>query len=304
MASYTKINLKIKYILCKFIFVIIGKLPSGKICNFLNFSLVIILGSNHTRRLEILKRKILNINLHPSQDIIFERLGTNNATVFIGDSHAEFCGRNFVSKKYYNNFYTYHTGATLLSTFGTSDDLLMRIFYFINLFKKKFYKEYTKINIVFSFGEIDIRTFFFQSLKVDKSFKNENLFFKFLADNFFQNFTRLHSLVNKKNEKKIHFFFKGITPPTYIKNYTIKNLKEFDKIRSSNDFPILGLLKDRIRWNKKLSKIIERKCNKNIKFIKLDKENYAKDGSLNSKKSVDNIHLDDVVLIKKIQKKI
>ena len=64
------------------------------------------------------------------------------------------------------------------------------------------------------------------------------------------------------------------------------------------------MLKDRIRWNKKLSKIIERKCNKNIKFIKLDKENYAKDGSLNSKKSVDNIHLDDVVLIKKIQKKI
>ena len=78
----------------------------------------------------------------------------------------------------------------------------------MNFFSKKFYKKYTKINIVFSFGEIDIRTFFFQSLKFDKSFKNENLFFKFLADNFFQNFTRLHSLVNKKNEKKNHFFFK------------------------------------------------------------------------------------------------
>ena len=49
----------IKYLVSHLIFKIINFLPAGKICNYLNYYLVVYLGSNHKRRLWNLKKTIL-----------------------------------------------------------------------------------------------------------------------------------------------------------------------------------------------------------------------------------------------------
>ena len=48
----------IKYLISFIIFKIIHYLPAGKLCNILNFRLVIFLGSNHIRRLRNLKKLV------------------------------------------------------------------------------------------------------------------------------------------------------------------------------------------------------------------------------------------------------
>ena len=94
-----------------------------------------------------------------------------------------------------------------------------------------------------------------------------------------------------------------MTPQTNMKSFKPKNSKEFEKIRKKKDFPVLGKLKDRIRWSQKLSKIIKKKCEYlNIKFLKLSKENYSKSGSINSKFTLDHCHITEIKLLKKIQK--
>ena len=111
----------IKYLILFIIFKIINFLPTGKICNLLNFFLVVYLGSNHKRRLWNLEKSILKQRCLDFEKIYFQsQKKCKRIFIFVGDSHAEFYGRNFINNDSKKIFFTFHTGPTLLTTFGTS----------------------------------------------------------------------------------------------------------------------------------------------------------------------------------------
>jgi len=286
---------------------------SSKVNERLNHLLIILIGSNHSRRLDNLKKIIKNRPLYDYELINFEYFSPINnykrISIFVGDSHSEFYGRNFnlnSNKNKKNLFLTYHTGPTLLSTFGTSSQLIKRIYNFIIFIKNYNLNKTSSLNIIFSLGEIDIRNFYYQVLKLDKSFKNEKILTKFIVNSFLENFLNLQDILKKNKIKKIKFFFKDITPTTYRKNYNPKTIKDLERIRKNNSsFPVIGELKKRIYWREILSNKIKTKCrNNNIKFIELSKENFNKIGCLNKLKTFDNSHISDLKLLREVQLKV
>jgi len=275
--------------------------------------LIILIGSNHSRRLDNLKKIIKNRPLYDYELINFEYFSPINnykrISIFVGDSHSEFYGRNFnlnSNKNKKNLFLTYHTGPTLLSTFGTSSQLIKRIYDFIIFIQNYNLNKTSSLNIIFSLGEIDIRNFYYQVLKLDKSFKNEKILTKFIVNSFLENFLNLQDILKKNKIKKIKFFFKDITPTTYRKNYNPKTIKDLERIRKNNSsFPVIGELKKRIYWREIVSNKIKTKCrNNNIKFIELSKENFNKIGCLNKLKTFDNGHISDFKLLSDVQLKV
>ena len=125
----------LKYFISSIIFKIINYLPTGKLCNILNYYLVVYLGSNHIRRLWNLKKIIKKKKLYEYEKITFTKKNSSTITVFIGDSHSDYYGRNFKNAKFNENFLTYHTGPTLLITFATSREIILRIYDFILFLK-------------------------------------------------------------------------------------------------------------------------------------------------------------------------
>ena len=135
--------------------------------------------------------------MYEYEKITFTKKNSSTITVFIGDSHSDYYGRNFKNAKFNENFLTYHTGPTLLITFATSREIILRIYDFI-LFLKNINSNKKKINIIFSFGEIDIRTFFYQTLYLDNNFNNETIFINFIVNSFKDNFESLNLMLKKK----------------------------------------------------------------------------------------------------------
>jgi hypothetical protein len=183
---------------------------SSKVNERLNHLLIILIGSNHSRRLDNLKKIIKNRPLYDYELINFEYFSPINnykrISIFVGDSHSEFYGRNFnlnSNKNKKNLFLTYHTGPTLLSTFGTSSQLIKRIYNFIIFIKNYNLNKTSSLNIIFSLGEIDIRNFYYQVLKLDKSFKNEKILTKFIVNSFLENFLNLQNMLKKNKIKKV-----------------------------------------------------------------------------------------------------
>ena len=295
----------IKYLISFIIFKIINFLPPGKICNLLNFFLVVYLGSNHKRRLWNLKKSILKQRSHDFEKIYFKsQKKCKRIFIFVGDSHAEFYGRNFINNDSKKIFFTFHTGPTLLTTFGTSRKIIIKIFEFIKFIQKYFSKNKPEVNIVFSFGEIDVRTYFYQELKLDKNFLNEKEFLNFISNQFAENFKYLKSLISMNKIKNINFLFKEMTPQTYSKYFTPKNSFQLNKIRNKNEFPVFGKLKDRVMWSKKLSIKMKSICSQNkIKFIKLSYNVYDKNRSLNKKITFDNGHISNLSDLVDVQNK-
>ena len=296
----------IKYLVSHLIFKIINFLPAGKICNYLNYYLVVYLGSNHKRRLWNLKKTILKQEHLDFEKIDFENIKKfKKIFIFVGDSHAEFYGRNFLFNNTKKKFFTYHTGPTMLTTFGTSRKLILKIFQFIKFIENFYSKNKPEINIIFSFGEIDIRTYFYQELKIDKNFASEKEFIDFISKQFIENFKYLKSLILFNKMKKINFFFKEMTPQTYSKYFTPKNSYHLQRIRENSNFPVVGNLKNRVMWSKKLSIKLRLICNQNkIKFIQLNKNVYDKNGSLKKKISFDDGHISNLTDLIEVQKKI
>ena len=300
-----------KYFICILLKKIARFLPnSSKLNELLNFFLIILIGSNHSRRINNLNKSIKNIRAHDFEYIKFKSFYPKNnfkqISVFIGDSHGEFYGRNFNLNKDIKNFFlTYHTGATLLATVGTSENLIKKIFNFIKFFKYYNLKKDHTLNIIFSFGEIDVRNFYYQALKIDKSFKNEKKLTNFIVDCFSENFLNLKKILKKNNFKKVKFFFKDITPTTYSNNYNPKNNIGLEKIRYFHPSPVIGSLKQRVYWRNILSNQVKIMCKRNnINFIHLKKTNFAKNGSINKLKTFDHFHISNLELLEDVQTKI
>jgi hypothetical protein len=279
------------------------------VSNYITYFLILINGSNHPRRIKNIHKIINNVYLNDYERIknvnfICERKKYKIVNLFVGDSHAEFFGRTFFNTDSDKLFLTFHTGATLLSEFGSSTYVINKIYKMINFLRSYCLRSHVKLNVIFCFGEIDVRTFFYQKIKIEKIYKNTSDYSNSLSKNFHKNFVNLRKILIQKEIVNVNFYFNDIVPPSSKKYYLPENLKVIQKIRTFIQFPNFGTLKKRISYRKNLIQNMKiRLKNEQIKFLDLNK-NEEKIIYLSRKNSIDGHHVTDFKLIKKIHKQI
>lgn len=285
----------LKNILLKAIFLIKKKINH----TIIDKALIILLRSNHPKRYFPEYRKFNNeINF---KSILFDNKKYDNLNLFIGDSHSEFYGRNYPDfDKDKNLNLTYWIGPVLLINFVTSSHISKEIINFINFISNKI--RYKKLNIVLSFGEIDIRNSFYQILKIDKSFTNVNRLLSFIKKNLTN---QIDIIKNNINVSKYDIFFHDIQPTPNKHGINPKNKSELIKIKNIN-FPVLGSIKTRVYWRKKLENYLFKNQNKiGIKYIRQNSLIFdRKNNAINLKFTKDNNHTNDSSLLYDYQNKI
>jgi hypothetical protein len=285
----------IKNILLSIFFLIQKKISHS----IIDKTLIILLRSNHPKRY-YLEYKKFNSKIN-FKSLLFDNKNYNNLNLFIGDSHSEFYGRNFSKlDKDKNLNLTYWLGPILLLNFLTSKRISKKIINFVNFINKKV--KYKKLNIILSFGEIDIRNSFYQILKVDKSFGNTNELFFFIKKNLMDQVTFIK---NNINVSKYNLFFHDIQPTPNKNGMCPKNKEELVKIKNIN-FPVLGNLKNRVFWRKKLEDYLFKNQDKiGIKYIRQNSIIFdRKNNAINLKFTKDNNHTHDSILLFDYQNKI
>lgn len=213
-------------------------------------------GSNHPKR-----------NIKNFSNKYFPEKNIKQKIFIVGDSHCEYYGRNFkfVQKNYNINFYSIWSGPTLLINFANNKNLIIETFE-----KIKKINDGSKIIVIFTFGEIDIRTAFYKLIYIYKIFKNENELINHYLISLKNMVAFIEDEIAKKIVKcKIKVYFKEITPTTQEIGYTPKNLTELNKILKKNPFPVLGLNKKRRKWHEALNNKIK---NINLKRFKVGKK--------------------------------
>lgn len=285
----------LKNILLKAIFLIKKKINH----TIIDKALIILLRSNHPKRYFPEYRKFNNeINF---KSILFDNKKYDNLNLFIGDSHSEFYGRNYPDfDKDKNLNLTYWIGPVLLINFVTSSHISKEIINFINFISNKI--RYKKLNIVLSFGEIDIRNSFYQILKIDKSFTNVNRLLSFIKKNLTN---QIDIIKNNINVSNYDIFFHDIQPTPNKHGINPKNKSELIKIKNIN-FPVLGSIKTRVYWRKKLENYLFKNQNKiGIKYIRQNSLIFdRKNNAINLKFTKDNNHTNDSSLLYDYQNKI
>ena len=161
---------------------------------------------------------------------------------------------------------------------------------------KKFGKS-NKYHIILTFGEIDIRTSFYQFLKVYKT--HENL--EILLNDIINSLNETIFLIKKKLKypNNLKFYFKEPTPTTNREGYLTTNIEEVKKLIFSLQFPIMGKASDRVIWHKSLVEKLKRN-NDNLTFLEISKNNYNDKGAINQKFSDDH-HITSAKLIQEFQ---
>lgn len=285
----------VKNILLKIFFLIQKKISHA----IIDKTLIILLRSNHPKRY-YLEYKKFNSEIN-FKSLLFDNKNYDNLNLFIGDSHSEFYGRNFSKLDRDKNLnLTYWLGPILLLNFLTSKKVSKKIINFINFINNKV--KYKKLNIILSFGEIDIRNSFYKILKIDKSFCNTNELFFFIKKNFTNQVTFIK---NNINLTKYDLFFHDIQPTPNKNGICPKNKSELAKIKNIN-FPVLGNLKNRVYWRKKLANYLFKNQKKiGIKYIKQNRIIFdLKNNAINLKFTEDNNHTHNSILLYNYQNKI
>jgi hypothetical protein len=286
----------IKNILLRIFFFIQKKISN----TIIDRTLIILLRSNHPKRY-YLEYKKFNSTVN-FKSLLLDNKNYNNLNLFIGDSHSEFYGRNFSKLDRDKNLnLTYWLGPILLLNFLTSKKVSKKIINFVNFINNKV--KYKKLNIILSFGEIDIRNSFYQILKVDKSFRNTNELFFFIKKNLMKQVTFIK---NNINVSKYNLFFHDIQPTPNKKGICPKNKWELAKIKKKIKFPVLGSLKNRVYWRKKLVDYLFKNQDKiGIKYIRQNSIIFdRKNNAINLKFTKDKIHTHDSILLFDYQNKV
>jgi hypothetical protein len=285
----------IKNILLRIFFLIQKKISHS----IIDKTLILLLRSNHPKRYYLEYKNFNNkINF---KSLFFDNKNYNNLNLFIGDSHSEFYGRNFSKlDKDKNLNLTYWLGPILLLNFLTSQKISKKIINFVNFINNKV--KYKKLNIILSFGEIDVRNSFYQILKIDKSFSKTNEFFFFIKKNLTNQVTFIK---NNININKYNLFFHDIQPTPNKNGMCPKTKEELVKIKNIN-FPVLGNLKNRVYWRKKLADYLFKNQDKiGIKYIRQNSIIFdRKNNAINLKYTKDNNHTHDSILLFDYQNKI
>ena len=296
----------IKYLFIKLLIYTYYKLNNYKsfkesrLSDYFHLILLLIIKSNHVRRPLIYLNK--KNNSHEFKEINWGQVkNPENIYIIIGDSNSEFLGRNYKKNaKTKCIFYTLWTGPTLMISFCKSKEILDKTIFLIQkiIYLHGVNKKY---HFVFSFGQIDIRTVFYNFLIVEKYFKNE----KEIINNYVTSFNEIVKIFKKKIKQKFknlkfEMYFKEINPSSGKKG----SLPSREKINSLNRklaFPVFGELKQRVRWRNKLNKNLLNYKGRVYKFILNDKRITNKSGIFD-KKYGDGNHITDNNLIIEFQK--
>jgi hypothetical protein len=175
----------------------------GILLDFISFFLILIIGSNHPRRIRNVYKINKNIYLNDYEKIknvnfICQINKCKVFNLFVGDSHSEFFGRNFVDSDNNKLFLTFHTGPTTLSEFGSSPNIINKICKIINFLDFFCLRHDINLNLIFCLGEIDVRMFFYKKIKIENFFNNINDCSRYLSKNFHKNFKNLRKKLAQK----------------------------------------------------------------------------------------------------------
>lgn len=271
----------------------------SRISDYFHLFWILVLGSNHPNRFELFMHRRKKINE-------FEKIywksnnSANNIYIIVGDSHSELYGRNYNSNYDKNcKFITLWLGPILLIKFLKSHSLMNRSIFFINKIINIFGRSKT-YHIIFSFGEIDIRSFFFRTLELNKSYKNIDILLNNYSKLIRNRINEMRNNINKKNH--IYFYFKEPPPTTSKNGYLPKNRNEMIKIYNTEDCPIFGKVIDRVNWYKKFKK----KFLENIdlyNYLENSQKCFNINGTLNNDIS-DSIHVNSEEIIQEFQNKL
>ena len=289
---FIKIKYFILYFFLKIIYKFSNKINYLNFYDFLSFNLV---GSNHPKRLDLIKDKLLSKTENSKNKLFFLKEQKNlKDTIFFGDSHVEFLGR-VIEKK--NIFLPKQTlslwlGPRTIIGLNNNENLthLRKKINFINKLKKK------KFTLVLSLGSIDVRCLYYEIIFRKLVNKQEDVYHLFEKN--------LLLFINEL--KKINFhdnkcIFIGLFN-SKDKGYEAKNIDDLINFKQNNDFPTLGSFSDRDDWTKKINQIIERVSKQNlIDFIRIDHltNDLKKDEVLD-----DNVHLVSKKLFEQIYERI
>ncbi len=222
---------------------------------------------------------------------------------FIGDSNTEHLGRNYLNTDNTNVFYTIWTGPTLLINFCKSKIIMQRIL-FLTKFLINYHGANSKFHFIFSFGQIDLRTIFYNFLIIEKYFKNSKTMINEYINNINETLLILKNELKKNSRSlKFKFYFKEINPSSARKGTTPKKNKIITANKKMIE-PIFGSLKQRQKWRKELNFRILKNKNKNYVFLHNLKEITKKRKDIFNNKVGDGNHLTNSKLIIKFQKKL
>tara|TARA_Y100000590_G_C15726931_1_gene1015573 strand:- start:425 stop:1363 length:939 start_codon:yes stop_codon:yes gene_type:complete len=263
---------------------------------------IFLIGSNHGKREGVFIKKN-NSNEYKEINWNLPR-NAKNIYFFIGDSNTEFLGRNY--KENYNKeniFYTIWTGPTLLFSFFKSEIILKRVLFFINQLIK-YHGANSKCHFIFSFGQIDIRTIFYNFITVEKYYKNH----KFLINEYIKNLNDIVDIFKKKVKKenkkiKICIYFKEINPCSPKTKWWLPKKNQINALNLKLAYPVFGSLKDRVKWWSQFNLRIKNNINKKYIYLKNDKC-IANNKRLFNTKYGDGNHLTDSSKIIKFQNKL
>ena len=264
--------------------------------NYFHLLLIILIGSNHPNRFELFMKKKDYLSIFKNINWKLNKKA-KNIYIVLGDSHSELYGRNYKSNQDNNaSFITIWLGPILLIKFLKSSFLLDRSIFLINKIVNFFGKSKT-YHVIFSFGEIDVRSSFFRMLEINRSYKNLDD----LLNNYSKQIRKSIEKIKIKTGKKIYinFYFKEPPPTTYKIGYLPKNRNEMIEIYQSEEFPVMGNLEDRILWHSNLRKIILENSDLFL-FLENSKKSFDSNGALNKNIS-DNIHITSTEIIEEFQ---
>tara|TARA_E500000178_G_scaffold355919_1_gene430587 strand:- start:8 stop:934 length:927 start_codon:yes stop_codon:yes gene_type:complete len=288
-----------KYVFVNILFNIRKKPIINKYNFLLNILLIFLIRSNHPKRWFLEYKNNNKINF---SSLFLDKKNYKNLNIFIGDSHSEFHGRNFSKlDKNINLNLTYWMGPILLMNFLSSQKYTLQVIRFTNLISKKI--NYQKLNIVLCFGEIDVRCYFYEALKIDKKFNNVEKLLYFIKIKLKKKINFLKRNIKAKN---YDIFFNDIQPVTNKKGYGPVTKKNLFLLKDTIKYPVLGTILERVSWRKKFSNYLFKNQKKiGLTFIKQSNAIFdTKNKAMNRKFSPDGTHIHDHNLLYDYQKKI
>lgn len=258
----------------------------SRLSDFFHLIWILKLGSNHPDRFELFYNKkknqvdFNNVNWKINRNV-------KNVYLVLGDSHSELHGTNFKSNYRKDSiFITVWLGPILLIKFLKSNILIKRSLFLINNIIK-FFGHDKRYHIILSFGEIDIRTYFFRKTILNKSPSTIDELLKKYRTLLIKKIKEITKNMKKKDD--ISFFFKEPPPPSIKYGFVPENRDIMTKIYKKQEYPIFGEVKTRINWHQKFKEkvLID---NLILKNLENSKECFDNIGGLRSDIS-DGIHV-------------
>lgn len=272
-----KIFFTLIYIFLKIIYKISFKFNNYDFYDFISFYLV---GSNHPKRLDLVKSKLTKKEDWTNKLFLFKEIDNNKTIIFFGDSHVEYFSRviykkeNFLPKKIYSLW----LGPRTVIGLNSSDNLtkLRQKINFINSLKLK------NFTLILSLGSIDIRCLFYEFFLRKLVNKNEEIYSLF-ERNLMLFIDELKQIKNKHS-----CFFMGLFN-SKDKGFETLDINELIKYKDENNYPTLGNFSKRNEWTRYINELIKETSKKNsINVIPI--ENFTNNLSSNEILE-DNIHL-------------